>query len=334
MPKRVVQAGAIVYRTDDGVRILLVRDTNDKAWVFPKGHLKHREPLCKAALREAQEEAGVVGRIVSRLRPPLEFRSKDEDVRVHYFLVERTGSVEKHEPREHIWLSPTDALERVTHQDARRLLGSALFDVEFETGQLLSPPERAPDLVKALMAQEHEHLAESLLRNEESGERRVTVFLSILTGLGGVIGYLGLKENALEPGAANVLVLMLLVIAIAMGGVTMVRIITRNAASDRYKEGLSRVRRFAVGAAASPYARYLFVDPFTNQRRPRFEWRRARGGWLETVMVIEVLLIGLFVVVLLWAPFGQFAAVFGLAAAGLSAYALSRLANAVYERQP
>jgi 8-oxo-dGTP pyrophosphatase MutT (NUDIX family) len=133
MPKRVVQAGAIVYRTDDGVRILLVRDTSDKAWVFPKGHVEPQEPLREAALREVQEEAGVLGRVVSRLRPPLEFRSKNEDVRVHYFLIERTGSVDKHESREHIWLSPTDALERVTHHDARRLLGSALFDIDLET---------------------------------------------------------------------------------------------------------------------------------------------------------------------------------------------------------
>jgi ADP-ribose pyrophosphatase YjhB (NUDIX family) len=136
MPKRVVQAGAVVYRTDDGLRILLVRDTNNKAWVFPKGHLEPQEPLRKAALREAQEEAGVVGRVVSRLRPPLEFRSKNEDVRVHYFLVERTGSVDEHEAREHIWLSPTDALERVTHEDARRLLDSALFDIDLETGKV------------------------------------------------------------------------------------------------------------------------------------------------------------------------------------------------------
>jgi 8-oxo-dGTP pyrophosphatase MutT (NUDIX family) len=132
MSKRVVQAGAIVYRTDDGLRILLVRDKGNRAWVFPKGHLEKQESLCEAALREAEEEAGVVGRVVSRLRPPLEFRSKNEDVRVHYFLVERTGSVDEHEPRERVWLAPAEALERVTHQEARRLLRSALLDIERE----------------------------------------------------------------------------------------------------------------------------------------------------------------------------------------------------------
>jgi 8-oxo-dGTP pyrophosphatase MutT (NUDIX family) len=334
MPKRVVQAGAIVYRTDDGMRILLVRDSSGKAWVFPKGHLKHKEPLSDAALREAQEEAGVVGRVVSTLHPPLEFSSKDEDVRVHYFLVERTGSKDKHEPREQVWLPPADALERVTHQDARRLLGLALFDIERETGQLISPRDDAPELVKTLIAQEYEHLAESFLRNEESGETRVTVFLSILAGLGGIIGYLGLKENALERGAANLLALTVLVIAIALGGVTLLRIITRNAASDRYKDGLSRLRRFAVGSSSSPYARYLLSDPFQSQRRKPFKWRSARGGWLETVIVIEALLIGVFIVFLLWAWSEWVAVVFGLLAAGLAAHGLPRLANTLYERQP
>jgi 8-oxo-dGTP pyrophosphatase MutT (NUDIX family) len=130
MRRRVAQAGAIVYRTDPDLEILLVRArrTPDH-WIFPKGHIEAGESAGEAALREAREEAGVLGDVVDRIDPPLIFRFGDDDIHVEYFLVKCTGGVDEHEPREKVWLPPPAALTRVTHDAARQLLAAALAKV-------------------------------------------------------------------------------------------------------------------------------------------------------------------------------------------------------------
>ena len=124
---RIEQAGAIVFRTDGGLRVLLVRSRKDPSlWIFPKGHIEPDESSEEAALREAEEEAGVIGEVVARLTPALEFRSGKEDVRVRYYLVRLELEVEPHEEREKRWFKPEDALSNVSHEQARELLRSAL----------------------------------------------------------------------------------------------------------------------------------------------------------------------------------------------------------------
>jgi 8-oxo-dGTP pyrophosphatase MutT (NUDIX family) len=124
---RIEQAGAIVFRTDGGVRVLLVRSRKDPAlWIFPKGHIEPEESKEEAALREAEEEAGVIGEIIERLSPALEFRSGKEDVRVRYYLVRLEMEVPAHEEREKQWLEPADALLTISYDNARDLLRKAI----------------------------------------------------------------------------------------------------------------------------------------------------------------------------------------------------------------
>jgi 8-oxo-dGTP pyrophosphatase MutT (NUDIX family) len=132
----VEQAGAVVYRRDGagspasgarGLRILLVRARrNPTDWIFPKGHIEPGETAGQTAVREAEEEAGVTGTVVSSLAPVLTFHQGDRQVRVHYFLVEYTGEVKPKERREIAWLAPPEALVRLTHESARTLLEQAL----------------------------------------------------------------------------------------------------------------------------------------------------------------------------------------------------------------
>lgn len=124
----VEQAGAVVFRTD-GARplVLLVRARkNPTDWIFPKGHIEPGESPSEAALREAAEEAGVAGTIVTALWPALTFESGPDQVRVQYYLVKYGGQVPAREQREHAWLSPDEALGRLTHTPARALLAGAL----------------------------------------------------------------------------------------------------------------------------------------------------------------------------------------------------------------
>ena len=122
------QAGAVVFRRDGaGLRILLVRGRrNPTDWIFPKGHIEEGETAGETALREAEEEAGVTGRVMSSLAPLLTFRQGERQVRVHYFLVEYSGEVKPKEQRELAWLPPPEALVRLTHESAKTLLQHAL----------------------------------------------------------------------------------------------------------------------------------------------------------------------------------------------------------------
>lgn len=60
------QAAALPYQVLDGeIVVLLVTSSTRQRWVFPKGGVEDGESNPQAALREAQEEAGVTGRIYS-----------------------------------------------------------------------------------------------------------------------------------------------------------------------------------------------------------------------------------------------------------------------------
>lgn len=124
----IAQAGAIVFRVDDGiVRVLLVRSKKDpRLWVLPKGHIDVGEPPAVAALREAFEEGGVAGLVLGPAGPALTFRSGDEMVAVEYFVVQLTSELPSPEGREKAWLVPEDAEERLPFEKTRQLLRAAL----------------------------------------------------------------------------------------------------------------------------------------------------------------------------------------------------------------
>jgi 8-oxo-dGTP pyrophosphatase MutT (NUDIX family) len=129
---RVSQAGAVVFRTDGGsVRVLLVRSRkNPGVWVFPKGHLEAGESHADAALREAEEEAGISGTVVGPVGPTLAFQSGDERVAVEYYLVHLTADAPSPEGRQKAWLSLDEALEHLDFQSARDLLRAAVREIE------------------------------------------------------------------------------------------------------------------------------------------------------------------------------------------------------------
>jgi bis(5'-nucleosidyl)-tetraphosphatase len=127
----VPQAGAIVYRrSDKALEVLLVKARKDpRIWIFPKGHIESGERADEAALREAREEAGVVGEIGRRVGA-LEFHNGKKLVHVEYFLVRWTSHVPAEDDRERLWCSFQEAESLIAFDNARLLLASARATLE------------------------------------------------------------------------------------------------------------------------------------------------------------------------------------------------------------
>ncbi len=109
-------AGGVVFSRDgDRLKIMLIEDRYGR-WSLPKGKQESGETLEETALREIEEETGIVGRVVAAIEtiyykynhPELGFINKE----VHYYLVEKVGGtvqVQLEEIRSVHWLDPLEA---------------------------------------------------------------------------------------------------------------------------------------------------------------------------------------------------------------------------------
>jgi 8-oxo-dGTP pyrophosphatase MutT (NUDIX family) len=122
MANNLTHAGAVVFRESDSERFYLVVSSSDGLnWVLPKGHIEIGESPAKAALRELEEEAGTVGEIVAPLSVR-EFKKRDREATVQYFLIRETGSTNSIESRAIRWESEDAALQLLTFPEAKAAL--------------------------------------------------------------------------------------------------------------------------------------------------------------------------------------------------------------------
>ncbi len=123
----ITAAGGIVFDTIDGKRrVLVIHRPSYDDWSLPKGkHDDENESDEAAALREIEEETGVVGRIVSKLTEVEYTTPNDNPKRVTYFGV-RAIHTPKFRPNSEVdrieWLRPKAAIERLTYPHDRKLL--------------------------------------------------------------------------------------------------------------------------------------------------------------------------------------------------------------------
>jgi mutator protein MutT len=123
----VTHAGGVVYRPNGAVvEILLVTaKRNPAAWIFPKGHIERGETPEQAALREVQEEAGVVAILEAPVGTPLDFDAPAEHVRVQYFLMRMSEESPDTDGREKRWVPIDEAERMLTYDNTRGLLRDA-----------------------------------------------------------------------------------------------------------------------------------------------------------------------------------------------------------------
>jgi 8-oxo-dGTP pyrophosphatase MutT (NUDIX family) len=128
-----VSAGGIVYNTQSGQTLwLLVKHSGYHKWVFPKGRVEPGEDLQQTAVREVQEESGVVAKIIDEV-PNSEhyiytFNGEKISKTVHYFLMEYvSGDIGDHdfETEDVQWVSVEDVMQMLGFDAAKKTFQTA-----------------------------------------------------------------------------------------------------------------------------------------------------------------------------------------------------------------
>ncbi len=123
------QAGAIAYRVRSGIiEIALVTASRSKRWVIPKGSITRGERGREAALREAEEEAGLRGRVERKPIGSYHYFKRCERCRVDVYLLRVTRVLERwpeYELRRRRWLAADKAAARIQVPRLRKLVLAA-----------------------------------------------------------------------------------------------------------------------------------------------------------------------------------------------------------------
>jgi 8-oxo-dGTP diphosphatase len=111
--------GVPTRRRDDGaVEVLLVHRPRYMDWTFPKGKVKDGERHEDAALRELQEETGLVCDLGRELASTHYKDTKQRDKTVRYWVMENCSG--RFEPGDEVdrieWLTLDEAAGRVSHR--------------------------------------------------------------------------------------------------------------------------------------------------------------------------------------------------------------------------
>jgi hypothetical protein len=153
---------------------------------------------------------------------------------------------------------------------------------------------RARDKQSDFLLIEYSHVSESLLRNEESGEKRAAFFVTAVGAAAGVLGFVFGGDQAIVPrehlaAAGTVSAAVLL----CLGIFTVRRLIERHIVTDQYIFALRALRRLFLSKVDAAAVSNAFFAPYAPaQARSLKVLSIGKGGWLETVAMVNALLAG------------------------------------------
>jgi 8-oxo-dGTP pyrophosphatase MutT (NUDIX family) len=128
--RRQVAALPLRQAKDGALEILLVTSRGTGRWIIPKGWPSKRLKDCKAAAREARQEAGVKGKIFRKAIGTYRYikRELDNDalIEVRVFLLKVSKHYKRwpeHRERRRAWFDIEDAASRVSDPELSSLIG-------------------------------------------------------------------------------------------------------------------------------------------------------------------------------------------------------------------
>ena len=124
------RVGAIPFIVEDGdVKLLMVTSLTRGRWVFPKGTMKKGEGKLKGCRREAFEEAGVKGKILSDLPITAVIKSNDKSksdlIVVTYYpmlVTKQTKEWPEKKLRKRQWVPLDEIDQHLKKGDLRRVV--------------------------------------------------------------------------------------------------------------------------------------------------------------------------------------------------------------------
>lgn len=129
MSEPVQEAGGVVVRYDGGAPLfLVVRSSDGKNWLFPKGHIELSETAELAALREVREEAGVE----ATLRVPLgriQFSRSGSTISVIFYLLEFVSFTKPQDDRATRWCTYPEVRDFLPYQETKEIADKAFAAV-------------------------------------------------------------------------------------------------------------------------------------------------------------------------------------------------------------
>ena len=121
--------GVVPFRMDQKtISILFITSMQRRRWIFPKGNLKKKESHKTGFLREAHEEAGVMGKVLKDFPMTFIMPARDHSTGlspvIYYpMLVEnyaQTWPEEQHRNRQ--WMALEDAIQDIASRDILRVI--------------------------------------------------------------------------------------------------------------------------------------------------------------------------------------------------------------------
>ena len=129
MNRLVDQAAAVPYRTDSGELEICLITTNSGYWGIPKGIVDPGDTPPITALKEAEEEAGLLGHLVQGSIGTYKYHKWESDLTVEVFLMQVERELDywqEAEFREREWVDPEGAMAALADHPGIAVIAKAI----------------------------------------------------------------------------------------------------------------------------------------------------------------------------------------------------------------
>lgn len=144
---------------------------------------------------------------------------------------------------------------------------------------------------KTLIDNEYEYLTHQFISNEEMGDKRVSLFLTLTTGIGAAAVLAGEKPSGQGVPGFPLVFLAVTAVWFLFGYVTFIRVVRRNLTTDKLKAQMCEIRKWYVDETDTAGLKFLPYNPYAEdiekENCPHRELRFMCGGYAELVALID-----------------------------------------------